>query len=353
MKEPSRETMGGVTDRNPVFVVGNPKSGTSLVQALLDAHPALFVLPAELQFFKFPPLFSIPPGNMPPSPLPDWKVPIPCRDQDLSDLQREILESGELAALLRSGSPGRNIELPTTRFDHDRFLAAALDPSPEDLRDLYMILVRAFVAATDQGNGASPRRFAEKCPHMEEYAVVLKDWFPGARFVHVLRNPYANLFSLQKGLVRKRHLRDRILRPMAKSFYFLERNRRCLDDYHVVRYEDLVLDTDDTLKILAERVGIEHHPSLLSPTMLGRPWRGNPKSVDDELEGIDPRPVDAFRDRIAPLQVALINRFFGPFLEEHGYEKIDPGKVRPWLPMWLELPWHYVAHRWLWMRGGL
>jgi hypothetical protein len=56
-------------DRGPVFILGNLKSGTTLVQALLDGHPELFVIPVELKFFKFVRGPSLPPGNMPPPPL--------------------------------------------------------------------------------------------------------------------------------------------------------------------------------------------------------------------------------------------------------------------------------------------
>lgn len=324
------------------------------MQSLLDGHPAFFVLPVEFQYFKFPSIFSLPPGNMPAPPVPDWQTPVPREEVALGRMREEIIRSGELGSLLRTGDVGRNIRLSESEFDSERFLAALRQASVSDLRELYLALVAAVATAVGGAEGQpDQRRFVEKCPHMEEYAVLLKSWFPEAKFVHMLRNPYANLFSLQAGLVRKRHFREKALRPMAKSFYFLERNQACLDDYHVVRYEDLVLDTDATLKRLADHLEIGYRPSLQSPTILGRPWAGNPQTVETSFEGIDPRPVDAFRDEISPLQVALVNRFFSPFMARHGYSRIEVGSVKPWLPMRWEAPWHYCRSRWLWLRGTL
>lgn len=340
--------------QRPIFVVGNLKSGTSLIQSLLDDHPDLFVLPVELQFFKFPRLFSLPPGNMPSPPVPDWQVPIPRDSEDLENLKEEILGSGEVRSLLASGKVGRNIHLTDVQFDRQRFRELFEKTSVANLRQLYLAAVNACLVAAGLVRGLeTDRRFVEKSPHMEEYAVLLKSWFPQAKFVHVLRNPYANLFSLQSGLYRKRHFREKFLRPMAKSFYFLERNLRFLDDYYVVRYEDIVLEPEATLRGLVNELGLSYQPSLESPTILGEPWGGNPQSVDDTFEGIDSRPVDAFQEEIAPLLVALINRFFGPFMEKHDYEKIEVGSIRPWLPMRWELPWHYISNRLLWLRGNL
>src|SRR5690349_5530581 len=37
---------------SPVFIIGHPKSGTSLLTAMLDSHPQLMVLPEESDFYS-------------------------------------------------------------------------------------------------------------------------------------------------------------------------------------------------------------------------------------------------------------------------------------------------------------
>lgn len=329
----------------PVFVLGHPKSGTSLLQALLDGHPELFVLPAELKFFKFPRIPSLPPGNMPPPPLPSWHTPIPRDEVSLEALREEMLDHAELRDLLRTGEVGRGITVTEEMFDSRRFLESLGEASPEDLRGLYLSFCESILAATlvEMGQGSS--RFVEKSPHLEEYAAELRSWFPDAQFLHVMRNPYASLNSILSSERLKRSLRNRRLRPMAKSFYFMERNRRYLGGYRIVRFEDVVLKTEPTMRSIADFLGISFRETLTEPTVLGRPWYGNPRSVEGRFEGIDPRPVDAFEGQIHPLLVALVNRFFGPLLEEYDYEREPVGPLAPWRPMRWETPWHYWRNR--------
>lgn len=329
----------------PVFVAGNPKSGTTLVQALLDGHPELYVIPVEFQFFKFARLPSLPPGNMPPPPHPTWKTPIPRTEVALDILAEEVCSHAELKGLLTTGEVGRGIQISESEFDADRFRAAVDVARLETLRDLYLAFCRAFPEATGERRAPGEYRFVEKCPHLEEYAAELRSWFPEARFVHVLRNPYANLYSDLKGQRLKRGLRDRSLRHMAKSYYFMERNRRYLDGYRVIRYEDAVLDTASTMDSVATFLDISYQPSLTEPTILGRPWKGNPRSVEGELEGIDPRPVDAYRERIASFLVAVVNRHFSYLLDRYGYEQLEVKTGKAWLPMRWETPWHYWENR--------
>lgn len=337
--------MKGDGNPAPIFVVGNPKSGTTLLQALLDGHPDLYVIPVEIQFFKFPRLPSLPPGNMPPPPHPQWKTPVPRSKVPIHQLREELLDHAELGSLLKGESLPRNIELHDGNFDGGAFVQSVREARPRTLKGLYLSFLQAFPVATDEQRDAGGYRIVEKCPHMEEYGEELQRWFPGARFIHVLRNPYANLYTATRGVRLKRYIRDRCLRHMAKSYYFMERNQRYLEGYRVVRYEDVVLHTEETMRRVAGYLGIPFTPSLTEPTVMGHSWGGNPRSVDGELEGIDPRPVDMFESRIEPFLVALVNRYCSHLLEKYDYKMIETGGLAPYLPLRWETPWHYWENR--------
>lgn len=358
----------------PIFVLGHVKSGTTLVQSLLDGHPDLFVLPLELKFFQHSNLPTFPPGNRPRGGLPVHRVPRKLERLPPGRVLEEVLGTSDPADFLAGRRVSRNLPLDSWAFDRELFLRRVEAADRSSLRAAFVDLVEAFHAAHragGQGSGAggegsgpgdagsgpggdgappdgredSSPRLVEKTPQQEEYARELARWFPGARFVHVLRNPYAvvNAESLDKTVHRSR--RHRVYRPLAKSLYFLERNRRYLDRYHVVRFEDVVLETGDTMREVADFLGLPFRDSMTRPTIGGRPWGGNSRTVEEEFEGVDPRPVDAFRDQIAPLDVALVNRYFGPMLARYGYERLpDPG-WRKWLPVGLEPPNLYVGNR--------
>lgn len=326
-----------------VFILGNLKSGTTLVQSLLDGHPSLSVVPIELKYFKFVRLPSLPPGNMPPPEHPEWKTPIPRDEWNLREMKEEILAHSDIGNIIRREKISRNVELKGKDIDTKKFRKEFINSKCSGHKDVYVALIESLLEAigdSDRGSIA-----VIKNPHLEEYAQELKEWFPEARFVHVLRNPYANIHSLRKGRRSTPRLRNNFYRPTAKSYYFMERNLRYIDGYEVFRFEDIVLNTEPTVEKLAYHIGIEPHSSLLRPTILGKPWGGNSRTTEEEFDSIDPRPVDSFRGNIAAIDIALVNRFFSTLMEKYDYEMIPTPNFRKWFPSGLEFPLAYVENR--------
>lgn len=345
----------------PIFVVGHVKSGTTLVQSLLDGHPGLFVLPLELKFLQHANVPTLPPGNRARGGLPSHRTPYKQAELEPGRVLEEVLGNADPADFLAGRPMSRNLPLESWAFDRERFRRRIDRADRSSLRAAFVDLAEAFHdahrAAAEEEDGddragddredgtPASTRLVEKTPQQEEHARELTRWFPDARFVHVLRSPYAVVNSEARDKTVHRSRRHRIYRPLAKSLYFLERNRRYLDRYRMIRFEDVVLETESTMRELADFLELPFRPSMLRPTVAGRPWGGNSRTVDGEFDGVDPRPVDAFRDQIAPLDVALVNRYFGPALERHGYDRLpDPG-WRKWLPVGLEPPNLYVGNR--------
>jgi len=326
-----------------VFIAGNAKSGTTLVQSLLDGHPSLSVIPIELKFFKFARLPSLPPGNMPPPEHPEWKTPIPREEWGYRQLKKEILSHSDVKDLVNGEGISRNVKLSDEKIDRKKIVDDFVKSECGSQKDTYISIIKSIVSSI-QGisHGGVP---VVKNPHLEEYAQELKSWFPEAKFVHVLRNPYANIYSLRKGRRSTPRLRNNFYRPTAKSHYFMERNLRYVEGYEVFRFEDIVLDTECTIERLARHVGIEPHSSLLHPTILGEPWGGNSRTTEEQFDGIDPRPVDSFRGNISSIDIALVNRFFSTLMEKYGYEKLPTPHLKKWLPSGLESPIAYAANR--------
>ncbi|MCS3861652.1 hypothetical protein GGP86_001430 [Salinibacter ruber] len=328
-----------------IFISGNAKSGTTLVQSLLDGHPSLSVLPIELKFFKFARLPSLPPGNMPPPEYPEWKTPIPRGEWDLRKVKEEILEHSDIKSLVDGNSISRNVNIPNKLLDREEFERSFLKSKCNSQKDIYVYLITSLIESIS--GRAQNGTVVVKNPHLEEYAQELKSWFPEAKFIHVLRNPYANIYSLRKGRRSTPRLRNNFYRPTAKSYYFMERNLRYVDEYEVFRFEDVVLNTERTVEKLAHHIGVEPHSTLLRPTILGKPWGGNSRTTEEEFDGIDPRPVDSFRANISSIDIALVNRFFSTLMEKYNYEKLPTPSLKKWLPSGLESPFAYVENRYL------
>jgi hypothetical protein len=331
--------------KREVFILGNAKSGTTLVQSLLDGHPSLSVVPIELKYFKFARLPSLPPGNMPPPDHPEWKTPIPRDEWNLRKMKEEILTHSDVGSLIRGERISRNVKLTEEDINVKKFKKTFLESKCSNHKDMYVALIESLLEAI--GDSARGSISVIKNPHLEEYAQELKVWFPEAKFVHVLRNPYANIHSLRKGRRSTPRLRNNFYRPTAKSHYFMERNVRYIDGYEVFRFEDIVLNTEPTVEKLANHIGIDPHSSLLRPTILGKPWGGNSRTTEEDFEGIDPRPVDSFRGNIAAIDMALVNRFFSTLMEKYDYEMLPTPSLKKWLPSGLESPLAYIENRYL------
>jgi hypothetical protein len=78
----------------------------------------------------------------------------------------------------------------------------------------------------------------------------------------------------------------------------------------VLTYEQLVLDTEATMRLLAERLGIGMVPELLQPTFNGRPILAN-SSESVQRHGVLRERVEAYRDSLDPETAALIAELAG------------------------------------------
>jgi hypothetical protein len=78
----------------------------------------------------------------------------------------------------------------------------------------------------------------------------------------------------------------------------------------IVTYESLVRDTEGTMRLVAERVGIAIRPELLVPTFNGRPIRAN---SSDRVEGYGVRPerTEGWRDKLDAETVARVEELAG------------------------------------------
>jgi sulfotransferase family protein len=139
-----------LTDLGRVFVVGCPRSGTTLVQAMLASHPEVFSFPETHFFSKLRGRFASDPGWVA-SPRPAWR---------------------ELKRLARSlGVEDRSRLTPW----HLAFVARAHE--------------RAFVRVVDEAClQAGKKLWVEKSPIHLHFIEEIASVMPDARFIHVLRN---------------------------------------------------------------------------------------------------------------------------------------------------------------------
>jgi hypothetical protein len=288
----------------PVFVCGHHRTGTTLLQELLDGHPELLVLPSEGSYFSSFRYVAQPNPSVSdidrfaaewvarfvdPNFDPHFKLgrSQPFRSPSVHFVQRLL---GWQAALLDG-------ERPAPAFSPMLALAAAF---------------RDVTAAH-----SAPQLWVEKTP-LNEFHVDRLATFPQARFIHLVREPSATLSSLLE-LYRTagsaRFNRAEHTHIIAQSMRQARRNqRRYPERYLIVRYEDLTAEPHQEMERVRTFLGISPHGSLTIPTVGGRPMRSNSSFERGEAGVVRRRSPPALSTADARLVAALaadVARQFG------------------------------------------
>jgi Sulfotransferase family len=291
--------------QRPVFVCGHHRSGTTLMQRLLDGHPDLVVLPDEGNYFtSFHYVARSSPTTAQLNGFIDKWI---CRFVDPnSDLHFKIGRAGP------HGNPGIQFVKRVLAWH-----AALQDLTPSVTPfEALLALVASFKDVV--APYATPRRWVEKTP-LNEHFVERLAVFPEARFIHLVRDPTATLESL---LVSERDTGVKgssaadCARRIGRSLRLARTNaERFGKRYLVVRYEDLLADTAGEMNRVRSHLDLSAHASLVIPTDCGQVVRSN-SSFEVGAPGVivQPRqrhPTETTNARLVSAFCASAARHFG------------------------------------------
>ena len=194
----------------PIFIVGSPRSGTTLLRLMLCAHPRIYVT-HEASFYVCASMFP--------------------RGAPRRDFLEHYFRTGWFRWL---------------RLDPERVLAGLPDPlPPARLREAFAAVMRE--KAADYGRV----RFGDKTPlHCLHLKQIFAD-FPDARVLHIIRDPRGTALSLKqmpfgsRSLFCNAALTDLQWRTVQK---FRDRVLR-------IRLEDLTADPRTVMQRVLEYVG--------------------------------------------------------------------------------------------------
>jgi Sulfotransferase family len=286
-------------DRPPApFVVGMNRSGTTLLRMMLDSHPEL-AIPPETHF------------------VPD--VIKACR-------RRGATPDVALAAMKSHrewGDFGFSDEEMLERLRSRRRLDAGE-------------AVRAFYEAYAERERKP--RWGEKTPRYLGQMTRIESALPEARFIHVVRDGRDVALSVLDRTVRDISAADvaeRWRRKIEKARAAAPRLRHYIE----IRYEDLILDTEPTLRRISDFIALPWSASMLdyherSPERLAEMQRALPadgRSAELDVERrmathvMTTRPPDAdrvsrWKRQMGDADREAFERVAGTTLADLGYE---------------------------------
>jgi hypothetical protein len=280
---------------NPyVFFVGCPRSGTTLLRRIADAHPELAVI-RELHW------------------LPRWweqRVGVEPDGTVTNELAQRLLANRRFARL-EIGADGVGELVYNGRPKHyARFVT--------ELFDLH-------------GRAKQKRLVGEKTPKYVRHLPTLHELWPQAKIVHLIRDGRDVALSLLDWSKAKRNVgrfptwnEDSV---MTAAFFWewnvrLGQEAACRippEGYYELRYEALVGDSEHECRQLCDFLALSYDPSML------RFHEGRTTSKP----GLSPKkawqPVTAglrdWRQQMMPGDIARFEAAAGGLLDELGYER--------------------------------
>lgn len=278
---------------NPFFIVGHPRSGTTLLRFLLSSHPRLYI-PEETGF-----------------------IPFLLEDRDLS-AQLTLPQVGQL--LERIGS--LNHLWRGLVDDVPKFYSSLAEPCLAQMLD-------ALFRQQIEEHGAA--RWGDKTPLYIRYIPTLDRVFPTAQFVHVIRDGRDAALSAANKWPERRLYMDNyyLLRNWVVNIERGREAQRVLGEsrYLEVRYEQLVQDPRQVLERVCTFLGEEFRIDMLDHTTLARKVGPGPQGHLEVQQPIATNSVQRWKTEMTAFDRKVADRLAGQILLELGYELADLGPL--------------------------
>jgi len=272
-----------MANKPPVFIVGSPRSGTSLLRNLLNRHPNLAIC-GETRFY--------------------------------GDVYKRRRAFGVL------DNPENRQRLVRHYLDTTRLGKLGVDRAVLEerlLRDAtsYQALLRCILEQYAESQGKV--RYGEKTPHHAFFAKTLGEWFPGAAIIHLVRDPRDVVASLQRMPWAPNSIVDNAW--MWRLFNRAARSVHHSPGYLMVHYENLAAEPGQELARICTHVGEEYVPSMLLPT---DPVVG-PYSWPRHARGpVTKERMHKWREELTTQEVSLIEWIVGRDMPVYGYQCSAP-----------------------------
>jgi len=269
-----------MSERNvvePFFIAGAPASGTTWLRAMVTSHSKLAIPP---EFFILPQLVA--------------RYGLEIRSKkEVDKMARLIIKHRSFKSL--SLDPGVVLE---------RLVGRELT-----VAQVHDVLLKLWAEQ------AGAKYWGEKVPRTIIFLDAVQQAYPEARVIHVMRDPRAVIAS------QKRRWRTPLALATAIWSVYVgagrEHGRRHRDRYLEVRYEDLVYETEATLRRVCDFIGVDFEPGMLGfdPAV----------AVPDAPQvtgGVDRKALSRWREYLTDKQVGWIDWFLLPLMRKVGYEAV-------------------------------
>lgn len=293
-----------------VFIVGSGRSGTSLLAAMLDAHPDLSIAP-ESHF------------------LPKLIEGLPPRltSGDHIDRMLEVIRTSKWFVQWEG-------------YDLDALGEALRAELPIDRADALRMIYRVHAAA------AQAARYGEKTPAYVYNIPLIAGEMSDARFIHIIRDGRNVALSFRDASFGSDDIAHSMLNWQLRV---LDGHRKGTtlgpDRYIEVGYEALVGTPEAELRRLCAFLDLEYAPAMLE-YYLRRDSIWSPRHEESEHLAEPPRTTRDWRDQLSAHEQARLELLGRKALHLFGYDLAAQPSIGDRLgAFWDELRWYLYRFR--------
>jgi hypothetical protein len=279
------------------FVCGVTRSGTTLIRLMLDSHPEL-AIPGETH----------------------W---VPKLIRRVENQERT---PDELADLIIGSKRWQEFHLDADRL-RERFREMPRGNAADAIRAFYLLYA--------EREGKS--RYGDKTPGYVREMIRIQRTLPEVRFIHIIRDGRDVSLSHMRMNWGPRTYEESAqlwVERISKARRMAPKVRH----YHEVHFEDLVRDTEGTLRRVCDMIDLDFDPAMLdyheraeerlqekNVDLVRRHGPTQPAAARMESHKLAKEPprqdrLEAWRHKMTEEEIASYERIAGPLLRELGYE---------------------------------